>query len=82
MLEQYGVEWRGTRPIARLREVHRVMRTFLDEGSIDSEGDFYSYSGQIESWKAWAGIDVEGLPDLEDQVRLVGEQVIPKLAAL
>jgi 5,10-methylenetetrahydromethanopterin reductase len=45
MLEQYGVEWRGTRPIARLREAHQVMRTFLDEGSIDFEGDFYRYSG-------------------------------------
>lgn len=45
MLEQYGVEWRGTRPIGRLREAHRVMRTLLDEGSIDFEGDFYSYRG-------------------------------------
>jgi 5,10-methylenetetrahydromethanopterin reductase len=45
MLEQYGVEWRGTRPIARLREAHQVMRTVLDEGSIDFEGDFYSYTG-------------------------------------
>src|ERR1700722_9971755 len=45
MLEQYGVEWRGSRPIARLREAHHVMRTVLDEGSIDFEGDFYRYSG-------------------------------------
>ena len=45
MLEQYGVEWRGTRPIARLREAHHVMRIVLDEGSIDFDGDFYSYSG-------------------------------------
>jgi 5,10-methylenetetrahydromethanopterin reductase len=45
MLEQYGVEWRGTRPIGRLREAHQVMRTFLDEGAIDFEGDFYSYTG-------------------------------------
>ena len=30
---------------ARLREAHHVMRTLLDEGSIDFEGDFYSYSG-------------------------------------
>lgn len=45
MLEQYGVEWRGTRPIGRLREAHQIMRTFLDEGTIDFEGDFYSYSG-------------------------------------
>jgi len=45
MLEQYGVKWRGTRPIARLREAHHVMRTMLDERSIDFDGDFYSYSG-------------------------------------
>jgi 5,10-methylenetetrahydromethanopterin reductase len=45
MLEQYGVEWGGTRPIGRLREAHRVMRTLLDEGSIDFKGDFYSYRG-------------------------------------
>jgi 5,10-methylenetetrahydromethanopterin reductase len=45
MLEQYGIEWRGTRPIARLREAHLVMRTLLDEGSIDFAGDFYAYSG-------------------------------------
>jgi len=45
MLEQYGVPWRGTRPIARLREAHRVMRTLLDEGSIDFAGEFYAYSG-------------------------------------
>jgi 5,10-methylenetetrahydromethanopterin reductase len=45
MLEQYGVEWKGTRPIARLREAHHVMRTFLDQGSIDFAGDFYGYSG-------------------------------------
>src|SRR6476620_6360538 len=45
MLEQDGVEWRGTRPIARLREAHQVMRTVLDEGGIDFDGDFYSYTG-------------------------------------
>jgi 5,10-methylenetetrahydromethanopterin reductase len=45
MLEQYGVTWRGTRPIARLREVHAVMRALLDGGSIDFAGDFYAYSG-------------------------------------
>ncbi len=45
MLEQYGVQWRGTRPIARLREAHEVMRTLLDQGSIDFAGDFYAYTG-------------------------------------
>ncbi|HYQ82677.1 MAG TPA: LLM class flavin-dependent oxidoreductase, partial [Rubrobacter sp.] len=45
MLEQYHVDWKGTRPMARLREAHRVMRTFLDEGAIDFEGEFYNYTG-------------------------------------
>ncbi len=45
MLEQYGITWRGTRPIARMREAHRVIRTLLDEGSIDFQGDFYRYTG-------------------------------------
>ena len=45
MLGQYGVQWRGTKPIARLREAHQVMRTILDEGAIDFSGDFFSYRG-------------------------------------
>jgi 5,10-methylenetetrahydromethanopterin reductase len=45
MLEQYGVEWRGSRPIGRLREAHGVIRTLLDEGSIDFQGDFFRYAG-------------------------------------
>ena len=44
MLKQYRVEL-GGKPIARLREAHHVLRTFLAEGSIDFEGDFYAYSG-------------------------------------
>ena len=47
MLEQYGIEWRGTRPIARLREAYEVMRTVLYDGAIDFKGDFYSYSGVV-----------------------------------
>jgi 5,10-methylenetetrahydromethanopterin reductase len=45
MLGQYGIDWRGTRPIARLREAHLVVRTLLDEDSIDFQGDFFSYQG-------------------------------------
>src|SRR4051812_30395908 len=45
MLAQYGIEWQGTRPIARLREAHRVLRTLLDEGTIDFAGDFFTYEG-------------------------------------
>jgi 5,10-methylenetetrahydromethanopterin reductase len=47
MLEQYGVEWQGRRPLARLREAHDVIRTLLDEGSIDLEGEFFRYSGVV-----------------------------------
>ena len=32
--------------------------------------------------KAWAGIDIEGLPDLGEQVRMVGEQVLPEISSL
>ena len=45
MLEQYGIEWRGTRPLARLREAHEVIRTLLDHGSIDFDGDFFHCAG-------------------------------------
>lgn len=45
MLEQYGVKWQGTRPLARLREAHEVMRRFLADGRIDFQGEFYRYSG-------------------------------------
>ena len=31
---------------------------------------------------AWAGIDVEGLPDLGEQVRIFGEQVLPEISRL
>jgi 5,10-methylenetetrahydromethanopterin reductase len=45
MLDQYGVRWQGTRPLARLREAHEIMRTFLAEGHVDFQGEFYRYSG-------------------------------------
>jgi 5,10-methylenetetrahydromethanopterin reductase len=45
MLGQYGIDRRSARPLARLREAHRVIRTLLDEGSIDFAGDFFRYSG-------------------------------------
>jgi 5,10-methylenetetrahydromethanopterin reductase len=45
LLEQYGIEWRGSRPIGRLREAHHVIRTLLDEGAIDFQGEFFRYAG-------------------------------------
>jgi hypothetical protein len=32
--------------------------------------------------RAWAGIALEGLPDLSAQVRLMGEQVLPEISSL
>ena len=32
--------------------------------------------------RAWAGIEIEGLPDLGEQVRLFGEHVLPELSSL
>jgi 5,10-methylenetetrahydromethanopterin reductase len=45
MLKQYGVILAGSKPIARLREAHHVLRTFLAHGAIDFAGEYYSYAG-------------------------------------
>jgi 5,10-methylenetetrahydromethanopterin reductase len=44
-LDQYAITWQGTRPVARLREAHAVIRTLLDQGTIDFHGDFFDYTG-------------------------------------
>jgi 5,10-methylenetetrahydromethanopterin reductase len=45
LLGQYGIDWAGQKPLSRLREAIHVMRTFLDEGAITFEGDFFQYNG-------------------------------------
>jgi 5,10-methylenetetrahydromethanopterin reductase len=45
MLGQYCVEWQGSRPLARVREGLDVMRTFLKDGAITHDGEFFKYSG-------------------------------------
>ncbi|CAN5192015.1 5,10-methylenetetrahydromethanopterin reductase [soil metagenome] len=45
MLAQYHREWQGKRPVARVKEGVQVMRTFLDEGTISHEGEFFNYTG-------------------------------------
>jgi 5,10-methylenetetrahydromethanopterin reductase len=45
MMEQYHIDWAHKRPLSRLREAMHVMRTFLDDGKIDFEGDFFHYTG-------------------------------------
>jgi 5,10-methylenetetrahydromethanopterin reductase len=45
LLAQYGIDWAGQKPLSRLKEAIHVMRTFLDEGAITFEGDFFQYNG-------------------------------------
>jgi 5,10-methylenetetrahydromethanopterin reductase len=45
LLGQYGIDWAGQKPLSRLKEAIHVMRTFLDEGAITFEGDFFQYNG-------------------------------------
>ena len=45
MLSQYNIEWKGSRPLARVREGFDVIRTFLKDGAITHDGEFFRYSG-------------------------------------
>lgn len=45
LLSQYHIDWAGMKPLTRVAEAHRVIRTFLDEGSLNFEGEFYKYTG-------------------------------------
>jgi 5,10-methylenetetrahydromethanopterin reductase len=45
LLSQYKIDWANQKPLSRLKEAIHVMRTFLDEGAITFEGDFFRYSG-------------------------------------
>jgi 5,10-methylenetetrahydromethanopterin reductase len=45
LLAQHGVDWANQKPLSRLKEAIHVMRTFLDEGAITFQGDFFRYSG-------------------------------------
>jgi 5,10-methylenetetrahydromethanopterin reductase len=45
LLSQYKIDWAGQKPLSRLKEAIHVMRTFLKDGAITFEGDFFSYSG-------------------------------------
>jgi 5,10-methylenetetrahydromethanopterin reductase len=45
LLAQYGIDWQNRKPLSRLKEALHVMRTFLDEGAITFQGDFFQYNG-------------------------------------
>jgi 5,10-methylenetetrahydromethanopterin reductase len=45
LLAQYGIDWAKTKPLSRVKEGVHVLRTFLDEGAITFDGEFFSYNG-------------------------------------
>jgi 5,10-methylenetetrahydromethanopterin reductase len=45
LLAQYKMDWTKTKPLSRVVEGVKVMRTFLDEGAITYDGEFFSYDG-------------------------------------
>jgi 5,10-methylenetetrahydromethanopterin reductase len=45
MLAQCGRDPAGLRPAPRLREAHRAMRSLLDTGVAELDGEFFRYSG-------------------------------------
>ena len=45
LMQQYHIDWAAKKPLSRLKEALHVMRTFLDEGTINFKGDFFEYTG-------------------------------------
>ena len=45
LLAQYNIDWKNTKPLSRVKEGIHVIRTFLDDGAITFDGDFFSYKG-------------------------------------
>jgi 5,10-methylenetetrahydromethanopterin reductase len=45
LLAQYGMDWKKIKPLSQVKEAHHVMRTFLDEGTITFDGEFFKYEG-------------------------------------
>ena len=45
MLEQFGRDPAGLHPVHRLREAHRAMRSLLDTGAVELDGEFFQYRG-------------------------------------
>jgi 5,10-methylenetetrahydromethanopterin reductase len=45
LLAQYGIDWKGTKPLSRVIEGVQVIRTLLDEGAITFDGEFFHYNG-------------------------------------
>lgn len=45
LLSQYKIDWTKTKPLSRVVEGVKVIRTFLDDGAITMDGEFFRYEG-------------------------------------
>jgi 5,10-methylenetetrahydromethanopterin reductase len=45
MLAQFGRDPAELHPVHRMREAHRAMRSLLDTGAVDLDGEFFRYRG-------------------------------------
>jgi 5,10-methylenetetrahydromethanopterin reductase len=45
LLSQYGIDWKQQKPLSRVIEGAKVVRTFLDDGAITFDGEFFRYEG-------------------------------------
>ncbi len=45
LLSQYKIDWTKTKPLSRVIEGVKVVRTFLDDGAITFDGEFFQYEG-------------------------------------
>src|SRR6478609_2702173 len=45
MLAQFGYDPAELHPVRRLREAHRAMRSLLDTGAVELDGEFFRYRG-------------------------------------
>lgn len=54
MIAQFGRDPSALRPAPRLREAHRAMRSLLDTGAVDQDGEFFRYCGVFTTARATA----------------------------
>src|SRR3990170_2476586 len=45
LLAQYKMDWSKQKPLSRVIEGAKVVRTFLDDGAITFDGEFFRYEG-------------------------------------
>jgi len=45
LLAQYGMDWSTQKPLSRVKEGVKVIRTLLDDGAITFDGEFFTYKG-------------------------------------